>query len=299
MPNIETLIPDIHGLLIEEGHQINEENFAVFMDAIESAVRRAIQEPGVVGGNGNLRLSKSGTGLRRVWYDAHREIPEDASETPVKEVGENLLRFLSGHVIEALLLLLAKEAGHSVEYEQEEVEVEGIIGHNDAVIDGHMVDIKTASQFSFDKFKTGDIKFGNDPFGYMAQISSYKTGFQNKYPEYDLKHGAYFWAYNKSNSEMVLTAVGDRDFVDSAGMLRDQKRTLEQAAPPPTLCYPEEDEGKGGNKVVNKNCTWCPHFKDCYKDYLGKDLRAFKYSNGVKYFTHVEKEPRVEEIKTT
>jgi len=44
-------------------------------------------------------------------------------------------------------------------------------------------------------------------------------------------------------------------------------------------------------------CTYCPYKHDCWTDANeGKGLRAFRYSNGLKYFTKVVSEPRVEEV---
>src|SRR5690606_39199594 len=67
-----------------------------------------------------------------------------------------------------------EEAGHKVEGRQDEQEIEGIKGHRDAVIDGTLVDVKSASQYSFKKFQEGKLsEAGNDPFGYVKQIQSY------------------------------------------------------------------------------------------------------------------------------
>ena len=56
---------------------------------------------------------------------------------------------------------------------------------------------------------------------------------------------------------------------------------------PPEYCYPTISEGKKGNYKLHKNCTYCPHKKECYKDCNdGKGIRAGKGKRrGRKYRT--------------
>ena len=52
-----------------------------------------------------------------------------------------------------------------------------------------------------------------------------------------------------------------------------------------------------GNLRLATGCVYCPHKAKCWKDSNnGNGLRAFKYSNGVKYFTRVIATPKVMEI---
>jgi hypothetical protein len=45
------------------------------------------------------------------------------------------------------------------------------------------------------------------------------------------------------------------------------------------------------------NCSYCPFKEDCWKDANGgMGLRKFIYYNGPVWLTHVEREPKVEEI---
>ena len=108
-----------------------------------------------------LRLSAVGRTDRKLWYEINDPIPR-------KETPQLRMRFFYGHILEALLLYLATEAGHKVEHKQAEVVVEGIKGHIDAVIDGVLVDVKSASDYGFKKFKDGQL-VNDDPFGYIAQ----------------------------------------------------------------------------------------------------------------------------------
>ena len=291
--DIKTLIPDIYSLLCAGGHAIDEKNLDECMQSIFKALKEAIEVENNLEPKAELRLSKTGTGLRKLWFEHNLKL-EGGKPDPMK-VGPNLMRFLTGHITEAVLILLAKEAGHTVTHAQETVELEGVPGHCDAVIDGHMTDIKTASQFSYDKFRTGDITWGKDPFGYVAQISSYKKALDNAGVK--LKDTCFFWAYNKSNSDMVLTPVNKANQVDSEAMLRKQKAVISQPTPPSELCFPEEDFGKSGNKSINKSCVFCPFKHECFKSANGgRGLRVFKYSNKDEYLTQVNSLPNVEEI---
>ena len=96
----------------------------------------------------NLRMSNVGKPIRQLWYDLKSEeeaqIPLDSSV---------FIKFLYGHILEEVVLLLVKLAGHEVTSEQEEVDVDGVKGHMDCKIDGEVIDIKTASGFAFKKFR--------------------------------------------------------------------------------------------------------------------------------------------------
>ena len=193
-----------------------------------------------------------------------------------------------GHLLESLLLLLTKAAGHTVEQEQEEVVVEGVLGHQDARIDGWLVDIKSASSYAFKKFKDGTLG-DNDSFGYIPQISAYAT-----------RHGdkqAAFFAIDKNNSELALLKIHDMEMIDAPARVRELKQ-VEKMETAPERCYSDEPDGASGNRKLAIGCVFCAFKNTCWSDANGgKGLRSFQYSNGVRYLTHVEKTPNVEEIK--
>jgi hypothetical protein len=72
----------------------------------------------------------------------------------------------------------------------------------DAVIDGVTIDVKTASPYSFNKFKEGNLR-NEDPFGYISQLSSYVYAARDDDVVTDKKRGA-FLVINKVSGEMVL-----------------------------------------------------------------------------------------------
>jgi hypothetical protein len=178
-------------------------------------------------------------------------------------------------------------AGHEVTSEQKEVNVSGITGHMDCKIDGQVVDVKTASKFSFNKFKDGSL-VNNDPFGYLAQLSGYETAEQTK-------EGG-FLVINKESGELCLFRPDDLEKPNVKEKIKKVKAAI-AVDTPPERCYAPIPEGKKGNMKLPSGCAYCPYKFECYSDANdGDGLRAFKYSNGPVYFTEVAVEPRVEEI---
>ena len=117
-----------------------------------------------------LRLSQMGPRCpKALWYSIHH--PELAEKLPTWAK----FKYAYGHILEAFAIILAKEAGHDVTGEQDAIEVDGVIGHRDCVIDGCIVDVKSASSRSFQKFKTKTLA-QDDPFGYLDQLDAYMAG---------------------------------------------------------------------------------------------------------------------------
>ena len=78
---------------------------------------------------------------------------------------------------------------------QKEVSVNGIKGHQDCMIDGVLVDCKSASGRSFEKFSNNKLHT-DDPFGYIAQISAYAEGNgvdEAAFLVIDKQHGEYMF----------------------------------------------------------------------------------------------------------
>jgi len=152
MKTIDTLIQDIYQTL-EQGVDVNRADIAkaleVFAQDAKSAVATILQE-GQRTGEGRLRLSQIGRPDRQIWYGVRGTEGEPLD-------GQTRIKFLMGHLLEALLILLTQAAGHTVEGQQDEIEVEGVLGHQDCRIDGVLTDIKSASSFAFKKFKDGSL----------------------------------------------------------------------------------------------------------------------------------------------
>ena len=172
--------------------------------------------------------------------------------------------------------------------QQKKVNVDGIIGHMDSKIDGEVVDVKTASSYSFKKFENGTLS-EDDPFGYIAQLPGYEENEKTK-------QGG-FLAINKSTGQLALYRPDDLTKPNIKTLIKDVKEKLDLKEVPPK-CYEPIPHEKAGNMKLPAGCVFCSHKVECHKDTNeGKGLRAFKYASGNVYFTHIVKEPKVEDVK--
>lgn len=276
--SIDTLIPDIYHLLTKpEGHTPSEENLEHFSKSVIEGIKKQLSARD---GGGRLRMSNIGKKDRQLYYDM--KYPE------VSAFPDNMiLRFLIGDIVEAVLLFLAREAGHTVEDEQLEVEIDGVKGHQDARIDGVVTDAKSTSSRNFAKFEKGTLT-QSDPYGYIGQISGYTQA-------QDRGTGA-FWACDVNTGHMALLKVHPMEMINAEDRVKYLKDVIEKDTPP-ERCYEPVPDGKSGNIKINTGCTYCAHKFECFKDANnGKGLRAFQYANEIRYLTKVVKEPKVDEI---
>jgi len=275
--SIHTLIPDIYAML-EQGVDVEQSDMQEWLDDFASQVREAaaiVLQEGQRNGKTNLRLSQIGKPDRQIWYGV-----KGVEGEPLN--GQTKIKFAMGHLLEALLILFTKAAGHTVEGEQGEVEVEGVLGHQDCIIDGMLTDIKSASSYAFKKFKE-DRLAEDDPFGYISQISAYATKRGDK--------EAAFFAIDKNSGELALNVIHDMVMIDASERINYLKKvTASDTAPP--RCYNDVPDGASGNRKLAIGCVFCGYKTKCWDN-----LRAFKYSNGLRYLTKVAREPDVEEVK--
>lgn len=277
---ISTLVEDIYNLF--GGHSCDEARVAEFGSVLAATVADRLagySEPRT----SHLRMSNVGRPDRQLWYDVNGNSAKEELAPHTK------IKFLYGDILEALLLFLAKEAGHDVTHEQAEVVVDGVVGHNDAVIDGVVVDVKSASTYAFKKFKDGTLA-EDDPFGYMEQLAGYSTGLGG------LDGG--FLAVDKTLGHLTLMEVPKEDLnaLDVPGRIAHIRDVLAEDQPP-ERCYEPVPEGKSGNLGLDTGCSYCNHKFTCWSDANnGLGLRTFIYSSGPKHLVEVVNEPRVPEV---
>jgi len=292
--SINSLIPDIYSYVLGEGgfEGMTEKDAkilgSILGDVIADRLERNRTER--QGGDSDffLRMSNYGMGKRKLWFEAN--LPKGSGK---QRSAEDYLNFLIGDIWEAIALFLAYKSGHNVEHRQKEVELEGIVGHVDVVIDGVMVDVKSASNWSFEnKFQNGKVYTGEDSFGYIPQILGYKESL-------GLKEAAFLVA-NKESGKLLMSKVPTHisDNFDARAKAKEAKETIALPEPPPEKCFEPVPEGTSGNMTLNKNCSFCVFKFRCWQKDAnnGDGLRAFRYANGVKYFTNIVKAPKVEEI---
>jgi len=278
MADLKALPQDIFSLLSPDtDHTPSEENLDTFCENLKRTLRNRLKKQEER--STALRFSSLGKPDRQLWYDSH---PIPGTKEPM--VPKTYLKFLYGDIIEELLLFLAKEAGHSVEDEQREVEVDGVFGHIDARIDGTIVDVKSASSFGYQKFERGTI-FQDDPFGYIAQLSGYAAVLTPG------KEAAWL-ANDKVTGDICVTALPP--VVIDHHLPSERITHLKQVVAsdtPPNHCYQPVPDGKSGNMKLDTGCSYCSHKFRCWPG-----LRGFAYSNGPKYLTTVARLPDVPEI---
>ena len=279
--SINTLVKDIYKLFDDGNkkkptpHDLNK-----FAESMKDAVLTYLTEK--QSGSRGIRMSSLGKPDRQLWYELYK--PELREHMPAHA----RIKFLYGHMLEALLLLLSKTAGHSVTDEQRTLKLDGVTGHQDAVIDGVVVDVKSASQFGFRKFRDNDITPETDAFGYLHQIAAYSAANNND--------KVAFLAIDKQSGALALCRPHKSDVPNARERIKHLRVALKDKNKPPPRCYDEEPEGTSGNMKLSVGCSYCAYKIDCWSDANdGHGLRKFIYSKGPRWLTKVVTEPNVSE----
>lgn len=276
--DISTLVEDIYALFTKEGgHKPSPEALEALGKNIATMVASRMDPPPRPP---TLRLSNLGTPCeRKLWYGINTPELGEPLTAPAK------IKFLFGDILELLLLFWAREAGHTVEGEQDQLNVHGVIGHRDCIIDGRIVDAKSASTYSFKKFQSNGL-VGDDPFGYLTQLNSYYTASEDD-PRLTDKGVGSFLVIDKTLGNITLdtykTTVVTEDFIKG-------KKDVLNAKKLPKRGFRDEPEGKSGNRKLGVNCSYCEFRNTCWPS-----LRTYLYSYGPVHLTEVVREPRVME----
>ena len=277
---IDTLVSDIYALFDpKKEHVCNEDNLERFCQDLKQTLReRLSHKPEPEGGESVLRFSALGKPDRQLWFDAH---PDGSHE---EMTAKTYYKFLYGDVIEQLVLFLAREAGHSVESQQTEINVDGVKGHVDAIIDGVLVDAKSASPYGYQKLVKGTV-FEDDPFGYVAQLSGYADVLTPGKP-------AAWLAVEKVSGDIAVVDLPLSKIKENppAPRIAHLREVLASPEPPP-FCYQPVPDGVKGNMKLPTACSYCKWKHRCHPG-----LRTFLYSNGPRFLTTVVKTPDVLEV---
>lgn len=276
--SIDTLIVDIYSVL-QTPTTVPKDLAASLGQGIANVIvdRLAQQER-----EPSLRMSNLGTSCeRKLYYSIH----ESGRRIPLAP--ETRLKFIYGDILEQVLLFLAKSAGHTVEGEQDELEINGVIGHRDAIIDGVTVDVKSASTFSYAKFRSGLVP-ETDAFGYLDQLRSYVRCGQNDARVTEPKSGA-FLVVDKTLGHIHL----DRHEFDvsSVDAMVERKKAVVSSDRVPPRAFFDEPDGKSGNRKLGTVCSYCD-----FKTHCWPEARLFLYSTP-RWLTKVVKTPDVPEAK--
>ena len=278
---IDSLIKDIKGVLdngVPDPSELIKESLPELGNILtERLTSKAPPD------KGSLRMSNLGSNcMRKLWYTVNKpQVAEKISP-------ETQLKFIYGDLLEWLILLLAKLSGHKVTGQQTTLDVEGVPGHRDAIIDGRLVDAKTASRYGYQKFKNNEVP-KDDSFGYMDQLSLYHHASKE---ELEDKEYASFLAIEKETGQFCLDTYKinkDRNWPEEIKL----KKAMVESSEPPERGFKPTPYGKSGNMSLGVTCSYCPFKHECYPG-----LRTFIYSGKPVFFTHIEKEPNVMEVYT-
>lgn len=275
---LKDLPNDIYNLFDPDNdHVCSEENLEAVANNFKDIFRQRLRK--YTPPKTPLRFSSLGKPDRQLWFDSRPVEGGKEALTP-----KTYLKFLYGDVIEQMLLFLAKEAQHDVKEEQAEVESQAVYGHIDAIIDGQVVDVKSASPFGFQKFKEGSV-LSNDPFGYVAQLAGYASILT---PGKD----AAWLAMDKVGGDIcvsTLSALVIKHYHPDERIDHLKKVLASDAVP--DRCYQDVPDGKSGNRKLDTGCSYCSHKHRCWPD-----LRTFIYSSGPRFLTQVSRVPDVLEV---
>ena len=274
MKTIDTLVPDVYELLQTKGWY-NGDLASYLTNNIN---QRLEAQWGETDFTSTLRLSRMGDCCSKaLWYSIHR--PEEAEPLPSWAI----FKYSYGHIIEALALTLAKAAGHRVEGEQDELVVDGIKGHRDAVIDGCLVDVKSATSFKVAESRKGSLE-KNDSFGYLDQLDGYVLGSAND-PLVTVKDKGYLWFIDKTLGHMHVyehTARPER----LLHRINEYKIIVERDSAPACTCGTRA-RGASGNIELDVRASYSSFKHSCFPH-----LRTFLYADGPVYLSRVSETPK-------
>ena len=229
-----------------------------------------------------LYFSEVGTPCaRKLWYNYN--LPPDTTE---KYDGKMLLKFFYGDILEELALNIAEDAGHAVTHKQERVVYDAgdgwiVRGKIDAIIDGVVVDVKSVTKYSEEKFKGG---LTDDPFGYYQQLNGYASAL-------DMPNGGFL------TIQKELGHVNYYPIEVNKGLFKMQvDSSIETVSLPDVTSIkridvvPQSKTSK--NTKLSTSCSYCSYKKNCFPE-----MRTFIYSDGPVFLIDVVDVPRVMEIK--
>ena len=275
MKSIYSLVTDIQHMVSKESW-IDEQVRIQIGNGIADALSHSASQRGE-GTKRTLRLSQMGSRCpKALWHSIHT--PELGERLPASAI----IKYTYGHIIESLIIQMAKASGHEVVGEQDVVTLDGIVGHRDCVIDGCIVDVKSASSFSFQKFKDGSIET-SDTFGYLDQLDGYVVGSRND-PLVRVKDKGYLLAVDKTLGHLALHEhhIRERNILDR---IRYYKEIVDLKEPPRCGCDTVAD-GKSGNTKLDVKASYSAYKHCCFPG-----LRTFLYSSGPVYLSKVVRRP--------
>jgi hypothetical protein len=280
MKDINQLIPDIYRML-EKDQWFTNDLSKEFSGEVGSRLVESFKPRDEVS---SLRLSQMGVRCPcQLWHSVHTPMAAERLPPWVR------IKFGYGHIIEALIIAMAKAAGHTVTGEQDEIILDGVKGHRDCVIDGAIVDVKSCSSLQFEKYKTKSVA-QNDSFGYLDQLDGYVVGSALD-PRVEVKDRGYILAVDKTLGHLCLYEHIARE-ESIRQRIRYFRDIVSLDRPPKCTCETEAD-GESGNVRLGTTASYNAFKYQCFPQ-----LRTFLYAGGPRYLTKVVKRPMRTDRKT-
>jgi len=274
MKSIHTIIKDIYAVVGSNEGWFNGDIAEDFSRELNLRLVEAAAPRKEVS---RLRLSKMGEQCPcQLWHSVHT--PELA-ERPQPQA---LIKFTYGHILETLVIALAKAAGHTVEGEQDEVVLDGVSGHIDCIIDGAVTDIKSVNSLGFQKVQAGLVP--TDPFlrDYLDQLDGYVVASAGD-SRVRVKDKGYILFIDKVLGK--LARYEHRVRAENIRRRVSEYKAITALPAPPTCTCGTLTENNGNVKLDTK-ASYNPYKFCCHPN-----LRTFIYSGGPQYFTKVVKRP--------
>lgn len=276
---INTLTQDIYGIVGHKNGWITQPIAERFGSDVG---RKLLESAGPRNKVPRLRLSEMGIKCpHQLWHSIH------TPELAIPPHPWTMIKFQYGHILELYAIALAKAAGHEVVGEQDEIYLDGILGHRDCVIDGCIVDVKSVNSRSFEKFKNGTLG-DNDLFGYLDQLDGYVIGSRND-PAVRNKTTGYLLAIDQELGHLKLY-----EHIAREESIRERIRTFRDVValdqPPGCTCETTPD-GKSGNIKLGIVAKYNAFRYCCFPQ-----LRCFLYGSGPVFLTKVVRKPDVPEV---
>jgi len=274
MKNISTLVDDVYSVVNGVLHPVTSNNKVDVSYSKWFTPRERGRDEKV------LYFSEVGDPCpRRLWYKYNMPLVAE------KPDGRALLKFFYGDILEELVLNVAEDAGHTIEKKQERVTYDVgdgwyVRGRIDAVIDGVMVDVKSVTKYSEEKFKHN---LKDDPFGYYQQLNGYATALN----------------YSNAGFLTIQKELGHINYYPIEVHQSLFKLQAEHAAEICSMSTPDSlarlasvpASKTSKNRKLCTSCSYCNFKKVCFPE-----MRTFLYASGPEFLVDVVDTPRVMEI---
>ena len=255
MKHISTLIQDVYNVATNDVW-FDPEQSERYCRQLGHNINQSLAPREAVSG---LRLSAMGERCpRALWASVH----SPSLQAPFRP--QTRIIFHYGHVIEQLAIALARAAGHTVEGEQDELQLNGILGHRDCIIDGCIVDVKSVTSKGMETFKSGRVEEDIFLRSYLDQLDGYTVASYDD-PLVTNKEMAYIWAIDKQLGHMHLHEHRVRPN-HIRQRVNDYKAIVASEVPPKCTCGTVFDRATGNTRLDVK-ASYNPFKRFCFPNH--------------------------------